>query len=368
MALGLIVNPVAGIGGRYALKGSDDRAGIERALAQGATRVSVARARRALAVLRGFVPDVDVLAPAGEMGELVALDVGHSVAVLTHRPATPTTAADTHAAARELVERCAELILFAGGDGTARDVVAAVGADVPVLGIPSGVKMRSAVFGTTPEAAGEAAGRYLANPSGFELVEREVVDAPDAALESELFGVAHVPSVPGRLQRGKAASRRVDDGPLAALCEELARTMEPGRLYLLGPGTTTGRIMRSLGLEPTLLGVDVVRDGALVELDADEGTLLRLLAAGVGATLILGVIGGQGFLLGRGNQQLSARVLERVGAENVVIVAGADKVAALDPPVLRVDLGDGSAEPALSGYRRVHVAPAESIVLRVVAQ
>jgi predicted polyphosphate/ATP-dependent NAD kinase len=276
----------------------------------------------------------------------------------------PTTADDTRAAARELAERDVDLILFAGGDGTARDVVAAVGTSVPVLGVPSGVKMRSAVFGTTPEAAGEAAARYLASPAGFELVEREVLDAADG-MESELFALARSPHVGGRLQRGKATAPPADEAALTALCDGIAREMTPGRLYLVGPGTTTGRILRALGIDGTPLGVDAVLDGGLLAADVDEAGMLRLLDAHPEATLVLGVIGGQGFLLGRGNQQISARVLERVGADNLVIVAGADKVAALDPPVLHVDLGDGARENLVEGYRHVRVAPERSMVLRV---
>jgi len=366
--LGLIVNPVAGIGGRYALKGSDDSSAVARALERGGRPPAPLRAGRALARVRTFAPDVEVLAPAGAMGAQLAVDAGLRVRTLTHAPANPTSAADTRAAAGELAERGVDLLLFAGGDGTARDVVEVVGAAVPVVGIPCGVKMRSGVFGTSPEQAGEAAGRYVAQPGQFALVEREVLDAPDASLSSALFAHARVPSVPGVLQQGKTAASGGADAALAALCAEIAREMVPGRLYLLGPGTTTERIMGELGLTGTLLGVDAVRDGTMVEADLDEPGLLRLLGDGVQATLVLGVIGGQGFLLGRGNQQISPAVLHRLGTENIVVVAGADKVEALDPAVLHVDLGDGSNDRILDGYIRVHVAPGRSIVLRVSAE
>lgn len=365
--LGLIVNPVAGIGGRYALKGSDDVRAVALAVERGATPVAPLRARRALAVVASLVPDVGVLAPAGGMGAELAAEANLKSAALEHRPAAPTTAADTRAAAVELAERGVDLLLFAGGDGTARDIAAAVGTTLPVLGIPAGVKMRSGVFATSPERAGDAAGRYLADPGRFGLVDCEVLDAPDAALDSELFALARVPSVPDRLQRGKAAGGPSGEGDLNALAREIARGMEPGRLYLIGPGTTTERIMQALGLVGTPLGVDAVRDGALLQPDLDEAGLLRLLEDGSDATLVLGVIGGQGFLLGRGNQQISARVLHRIGADNVVVVAGADKLSSLDPAVLRVDLGDVEHDPVLDGYRRVHVAPGRSIVLRVAA-
>ena len=315
-------------------------------------------------MLRAQAPATEVRAAGGSMGAELAEELGLRVTLLDHRPASPTTAEDTRAVARELLERKVDLILFAGGDGTARDVVSVVGTELPVLGVPSGVKMRSAVFGTTPEAAGEAAARYLSSPGVFPLVEREVLDAADG-VESELFALARSPHVGGRLQAGKATARPADEAALTALCDAIARELTPHRLYLIGPGTTTGRILDALGLDGTALGVDAVLDGKLLTADLDEDGILRLLDAHPDATLVLGVIGGQGFLLGRGNQQISARVLLRVGVDNLVIVAGADKVAALDPPVLHVDLGDGERENLLDGYRRVRVAPDRSMVLRV---
>jgi predicted polyphosphate/ATP-dependent NAD kinase len=362
--LGLIVNPIAGIGGRLALKGSDDREAVARAVLEGAEPVAPARARRALHVVRRQSTDTRVLAPGGGMGAELAREEGLAVEPLDHVPGTPTTADDTRAAARELRARGVDLLLFAGGDGTARDVVSVVGTDVPVVGVPSGVEMRSAVFGTTPEAAGEAAARFLARPEAVPLVEREVLDAADGT-DSELFALARTPSVVGRLQRGKATARPADEAALSALCDEIARELRPGRVYLVGPGTTTGRILRALGLEGTLLGVDAVLDGVLLARDLDEDGILRLLDDHREATLVLGVIGGQGFLLGRGNQQISAEVLRRVGVDNIVIVAAADKVAALDPPLLHVDLGVVARENLLEGYRQVRVAPQRSIVLRV---
>ena len=362
--LGLIVNPIAGIGGPLALKGSDDRAAIDRAVREGAQPVASARAGRALDVIRTQGQGVTVLAARGEMGAELARETGLAVTVLDHVPGAPTTADDTRAAARELVEREVDLLLFAGGDGTARDVVSVVGTTLPVLGVPSGVKMRSAVFGTTPEAAGEAAARYLTSPDAFALVEREVLDAA-GGLESELFALARTPHVGGRLQRGKSTAPAADEAALTALCERIAREMATGRLYLVGPGTTTARILTALGLAGTPLGVDAVLDGRLLAADVDEREMLRLLDAHPEATLVLGVIGGQGFLLGRGNQQISARVLERVGVDNLVIVAGADKVAALDPPVLHVDLGDRASDNLLEGYRQVRVGPGRTMVLRV---
>jgi predicted polyphosphate/ATP-dependent NAD kinase len=365
--VGFLVNPLAGIGGRLALKGSDDTLAVARALALGVEPVAPARARRALAVLRRTAPDVRVIAAPGEMGGDLASDAGLATTVLELRLRSPTSAADTSSAAAELARRGVDLLLFAGGDGTARDVAGAVGTAVPLLGIPAGVKMRSGVFATGPEASGEAAGRYLLNRGLYPVIDAEVVDASEgeAGLGSRLHGIARVPAIGGRLQSAKTAAPRADAAALGSLCRSIAAEMEPGRLYLLGPGTTTGRINEALGLEATMLGVDAVRDRALVGADLDEHAILRLLEPGAPASLILGVIGSQGFLLGRGNQQLSPEVVRRVGVENLVVIAGAEKVLGLQPPALRVDLGDGESALVLPGYLRVQMSRDHAIMLRV---
>ncbi len=365
--VGFLVNPVAGLGGRLAFKGSDDAPAVAAALAAGAVPVAPARARRALNTLRHTFPALQVVAGAGPMGADLAREAGFDTTALDLPSATPTVSADTARAAAALAARGVDLLLFAGGDGTARDIAGAVGEAVPLLGIPSGVKMRSGVFGLTPEAAGEAAGRYLEEPARFPVVAAEIVDAPEGeeTLGSRLYAMARVPAVGGRLQATKASAPRADAGSLQALCRGIAKRMEADRLYLLGPGTTTARVMAALGLQPTLLGVDAVRNGALVGADLDERGILALLERHRSASLILGVIGTQGFLLGRGNQQISAEVVRRVGVENLVVLAGAAKVKGLQPAVLHVDLGDRESEPVLSGYLRVQMTPEQSIVLRV---
>ena len=364
-ALGLIVNPIAGIGGRLALKGSDDRAAVDRAVRNGAPPVAAARARRTLHVLRAQAPGIEVLAAGGGMGAELAEELGLAVTLLGYEPARPTTAEDTRAAARELLERDVDLLLFAGGDGTARDVVSVVGTELPVLGIPSGVKMRSAVFATTPEAAGEAAARYLTSPDAFPLVEREVLDAADGDRERALRArtlPARRRAAPGGQGDGPSGRRGGADRPLRRhRARDDARSPVPRQARGRRPaGSSTPSGSKGRRSASTRCST-----ASCSTADLDEDGMLRLLDAHPEATLVLGVIGGQGFLLGRGNQQISARVLRRVGTDNLVIVAGADKVAALDPPVLHVDLGDDERENLLEGYRRVRVAPDRSMVLRV---
>jgi predicted polyphosphate/ATP-dependent NAD kinase len=146
----------------------------------------------------------------------------------------------------------------------------------------------------------------------------------------------------------------------------VADALDPRRIYVLGPGTTMRRVTAHLGLEKTLLGVDAVRAGRLLGSDLGERELLDLVAEEP-VTLLLGVVGGQGALLGRGNQQLSPAVLRRIGAANIEVIAGLRKLLALDPPLLHVDTGDLDLDRALCGYRRVHVAPRRTVVYRVAA-
>lgn len=367
--IGLIVNPIAGMGGRVGLKGTDGPNVLDRARALGAGLVAAARTERALARLELRGGDVQFVAAAGAMGADAVAEHGFATEVLPASAGRATTAADTRAAAAELERRGVDLILFAGGDGTTRDIHDVVGDRLPILGIPTGVKMHSAVFATSPENAGELIASYAAATA--RLREAEVVDVDEDALRSgrvttRLYGAARVPDDRLRMQGVKGRSFPSDDDAVDGVCRRLAAGMDPRRIYLLGPGTTTRHVMCHLGLEKTLLGVDAVRAGSLLGTDLREREILELLA-GEPATVVVGVVGGQGYLFGRGNQQLSPAVLRRVGIENVEVIAGLAKLLALDPPWLRVDTGDPELDAAFAGYRRVHVAPGRTLVSKVVA-
>jgi predicted polyphosphate/ATP-dependent NAD kinase len=375
--LGFVVNPVAGMGGRVALKGTDGADALRLARERGAQPVAPGRAARALARLVGDLggaPAIEILTAPGPLGEALARAAGLNVTLTgdetARDPARETTGADTRAAVAEMRERGVDLLLFAGGDGTARDILDAIGDALPLVGIPTGVKMHSGVFAATPDAAGAAAAAYLRAPDPAALREAEVADVDEDAaragrVSTRLYGSVRVPRAPALMVSAKAASRRSSDLAVDALCRQLARELEPGRLTLVGPGTTTARVLAHLGLEGTLLGVDAVRDGKLVATDLDEAGLLALLDESEDASLVCGVVGGQGALFGRGNQQLSPRVLRRLGPDRIRVVAAADKLLRLDPPALRVDTGDDALDAELSRYVRVHVAPGRTIVMRV---
>ena len=364
------MNPIAGMGGRTGLKGTDGAATLALARERGATPVAQDRARRALLRLASSGTAMSVLAAPGTMGGTVAAASG--LPTETTGPAVdgPTGPADTRAAAAEMLRRGVDLLLFAGGDGTARDIHDAIGAALPLVGVPTGVKMHSGVFAATPEAAGTAAERFLRAPTEAWLHDAEIADVDEDAVRAgrvstRLHGTARVPRLPGLMVGAKTPSAPAADAALDALCREVARGMDPARLYLLGPGTTTAAVLAELGVRGTLLGVDAVLDGQLIGVDLDESRVLALLDEHADAVLITGVVGGQGSLLGRGNQQLGPRVLRRLGRNRIQVLAASDKLLALSPPLLRVDTGDPSLDRALSGHIRVHVAPDRTIVMKV---
>lgn len=367
--IGLIVNPIAGMGGKVGLKGTDGDGTVVQALRLGARPLAGERAARALARL---VPDgVTIAAARGAMGGDCARAAGLAVSELTIPAGEDTSADDTRLAAKALMAQGVDLMLFAGGDGTARDIFDIVGSNVPMLGIPTGVKMHSGVFATSPAAAGQVAGLFSAGDASVRFREAEVMDIDETALRDgriagRLYGYARVPYERGLVQNCKAGASLSDEEALDALSRRIVTEMEPGRLYVIGCGTTTRRVKRVLGFEGTLLGIDVVLDRRPIATDVSEERLLRL-AAGQPATVIVSVTGGQGYLFGRGNQQISAEVLKAVGLDNVMVMTGTSKLLSLDPPCLRVDTGDEAVDRALAGYRPVHTAPGQTMMMRVAA-
>ncbi|WP_111719417.1 ATP-NAD kinase family protein [Homoserinimonas sp. OAct 916] len=499
--IGLLVNPVAGVGGPAGLKGSDGAAVQAAALARGATARAGERALRALEVIAAEHPGATVLTAAGSMGADAVAAAGLSARVVytptsptsgssegirieaagaeatrtetmgahtggtettgtvTARPdttctkgmgidvigfsatgadtagadtaeadtdgadaqgagaaraeATPadsagahsvrpkasrveTTGADTTGAAAALVAAGAGLVLFVGGDGTARDVAAALAATqtpsvrdssapaspnrveghpqhpVPILGVPAGVKMYSGCFAVSPAAAGALAARWISDPT-LPLAEREVLDVDEEQIregrvDPKLYALVNVPFVVGRTQSRKSATAASETAAVGLAARGVIDAMRPGTLYLLGPGGTCREVAAQLGVPNTPLGVDAVQDGQIVKLDASEGELLELLSAHEGeAKAMVTVIGGQGFLLGRGNQQISARVLRALGPDPLRVVATESKITALAGRPLLVDTGDADLDRSLTGYIRVTTGVQSAVVYRVAA-
>jgi predicted polyphosphate/ATP-dependent NAD kinase len=368
--IGLIVNPVAGMGGSVGLKGTDGRDILARARALGAEPMAPERASRALHRLATAAAAAELITSPGVMGGDVARQAGLAFTPLAGRPAA-TTAADTRAVAQELRTRGAALILFAGGDGTARDILDAVGDAVPMLGIPSGVKMHSAVFAISPEAAGQLAALVATDRGGkISTREAEIMDIDEEAMRTgrvsaRLHGYGRVPFERHMVQSAKAGGI-AEDAALDGVCREIAAEMRPGVVYILGPGTTTQRILGHLGLAGTLLGVDAVRDGKMLGLDL-AGEQVAELVRGRPAQIIVSVIGGQGYIFGRGNQQIGPGVIRAVGRDNLIVVATQRKLASLEGARLLADTGDRALDEELQGYIRVRTGLGQSAMMRLAA-
>ena len=395
--LGLIVNPVAGIGGRVGLKGSDGAEIQKRAFELGAAPRSLNRAIQALERISS-VSGLDVVTYPGEMGEDAARACGFDPIVIGSITRGETTPQDTRDAAREMMRLGVDLLLFAGGDGTARDIYNAVAdidrasADVdhasgdrlPVLGIPAGVKIHSAVFATNPLNAGDLAVHFLQGRV-LSLREAEVMDIDEEAfrrglVSAKLYGYLKIPFQRRLVQGLKTPSSPGEEASQHAIAHHVVDEMEDGWLYVIGPGTTTRAIAERLGLSKTLIGVDVVLDGELVAADVNESEILELLEARK-ARIIVTPIGGQGYIFGRGNQQISPEVIEKVSLrfplyrkvvgdgdrpqDHVIVVSTPGKIHSLGGRPLLVDTGDRAVDRTLSGYVRVVTGYHEQIVYKV---
>ena len=352
------------MGGSVGLKGTDgDTYG--QALELGAAPVSPARTGEFLAHIESGAA-IHWLAAPGRMGADYLKAAGASFEVVG-AVGDATTAADTRAIALGMVDAGAELIVFAGGDGTARDMADAIGSKVPVVAIPSGVKVYSSVFAYSPLAAAQLLDAFA---DGAEVGEEEVLDIDEAAyregrVEAAHYGYLLVPMVDRLVQAGKESSDT--GGSVAVAKQELAAAVVedllPGRLYLLGCGTTIAAIAEALGVGKTLLGIDAVIDGHTVGSDLNESSILELLEEYAQAAIIVTPLGGNGFIFGRGNKQFTPEVLRRVGLDNILVIANRDKLLTLS--CLHVDTGDAELDAALAGYIDVTVGRGHRKLMRV---
>lgn len=367
--LGLIVNPVAGMGGKVGLKGTDGPDIVEKALALGARPEAPAKAAVALEAALADREGTALITCPGAMGEEVARRCGVDPRLIGGL-AEPSTAADTEKAVRAMAEEGVDLVLFAGGDGTARNIYNALGESdaLPVIGIPAGVKIHSAVYATNPRNAGELAALYL-REEGLPLRRAEVMDIDEEAfrsgrLSARLYGYLYVPCAGNLMQHLKIGGAETEETVLEGIAEQVVENMESGVYYIIGPGSTTGPIMKRLGLKNTLLGVDVVCNGELVAADANERQLLELVEGNM-AKIVVTVIGGQGYIFGRGNQQISPAVIRAAGRHNIIVVAAREKILALENARLLVDSGDDEVNEMLSGYMRIVTGYKEELIYPV---
>jgi predicted polyphosphate/ATP-dependent NAD kinase len=346
--LGFIVNPVAGMGGPVGLKGTDGKEILAKALALGAKPVAPAKAANFLAELQPLKKSLRLFVGAGAMGEETAENYGFTCKVFGETK-NQTTAEDTCKIAAKMVAASIDVLVFCGGDGTARDVLKAVDLKVPVLGVPTGVKMHSAVFAVTPKAAARVAVTFLWGE--LPLREAEVMDVDEAIfregrVSAKLYGYVLTPYEPHLIQANKLASPMTESElrNQAAIAIYVIENMQPDVLYVVGPGTTTRTIADLLDQKKTLLGVDIFLNKKIIAHDVTEKQILEAIRDRT-AKIIVTPIGGQGFVFGRGNQQISPQVIRQVGLDNIVAVATESKLRNLTS--LKVDTGDTPLDEAL---------------------
>ncbi|GAB7013117.1 ATP-NAD kinase family protein [Halolamina salina] len=342
------------MGGRVGLKGTDGK--VAEARARGAEPRAPDRAERALTELQERLPDAEISTWGEPMGEEAVRAADFDPDVLGRPDGDETGPEDTEAAVAAFVDAGVDMVLFVGGDGTAADVAEALeGTGTPMLGIPAGVKVYSSVFAVSPEDAA-----YIV--ASYERTERrEVMDIDEdeyreGEVNPELRAVARVP-----VAEAMQSSKQLGGGTVDALAAGVADDIraEPEKTYVLGPGSTVGTIKEELGFEGSPIGVDVWRDGEVVVRDATEQEILD--ALGEANVIVVSPIGGQGFVFGRGNPQLSPDVIRQC---DVTIVASRAKLDGVN--VLRADTDDPELDEALRGWWKVRVGKFETRMMKLV--
>ena len=364
MKIGFVVNPFAGIGGAVALKGSDGQDIVAQALSRGATPQAETRAKIAMQQVSSM-SDFTIFTAAGSMGENVLHALNLPCEVIYKGDKT-STADDTKKLIRLFVEKAVDLIVFAGGDGTARDVLDVLSSEfnstIPVIGIPAGVKIHSAVYAVTPLSAGELINLILSG-APMSLHDGQVMDLDEQAfregkVNARCYGYLSVPVDDTRMQLSKQGGLDYQAIAVQEIATDIIENMESDVFYVIGSGSTTAEIMNQLLLENTLLGIDIVCNQELIASDVDEKTILQI-TKNQPAKMVVTVIGGQGHVFGRGNQQLSAKVIDQIGQENIIIVATNEKLRSLDKRPMIADTGDTDLDkqlaglyPVISGYQQ----------------
>ena len=346
VTIGFIVNPIAGMGGRVGLKGTDDV--LTQAVTLGAHPVARKKAEEMLQAFSKESPLTDEIlwvTCSGDMGnnELETVRIKNKQIVYT-ASTTQTSASDTKNACKKFLEYRLDLLLFCGGDGTARDIYTIVDKKIPLLGIPSGVKMHSGVFGITTTATAKMLKEFL--QKRLTIGDVEIMDLDEDLYRKgewkiRLYGIAKGIIEPTYIQVGKSLFESVSDDAIKdELADHIKDELEkhPDWLFLFGTGGTIDHIAQKLHIDNTLLGIDAVYQQKLLAQDINEEQILKLLKKYPKAKILLSPIGAQGFILGRGNLQLSPTVINKIGIENIIVVSTPSKL--LHTPILRVDTGD----------------------------
>jgi len=364
--LGLIINPIAGMGGSVGLKGTDNV--LSEAIQRGASPQAAEKVKRAFEPLLSLKDDIKLITCGASMGEDVLKETGLDYTLVYKPGSQDTTAGDTIAAARIMTDMDPDILIFAGGDGTARNIYDAVGESIPVLGVPAGVKIHSPVYARSPEKAGELMSLFIRGQI-TKTREAEVIDINEEdyrrdIISTRLYGYLEIPYERRFMQGGKAPSPQSEKAQQMSIAGDLVESMMADTYYLVGPGSTTRALMEFLGIENTLLGVDVVVNKQIIAKDVSEQEIIDFIAE-LPAKLIITPTGGQGYLLGRGNQQISPAVIKKLGKKNIIVAATNDKLAGLSGEPLLVDTGDRMTDEVLKGYIRIVTGYHDSVMYRV---
>jgi len=359
LRVGFLINPWAGIGGEVGLKGSDGSNILEKAISRGATPKAEQRAKTTLMQLSSSHEKIEFYSVAGNMGGDVLQQLNFKHQNIYFPETNNTTAQDTKKAIQLFASRQIDLLLFAGGDGTARDVFDALSFPIPVIGIPAGTKIHSGVYCLTPKVAGDLVNKIVGGQV-IELVKSTVMDINEdlfrqGKVQARRYGELYTPNEPNFIQSDKSGTTINEHIEIDDLAEHVGEEMEKDHLYIMGTGSTIATIMDLMRLENSLLGIDVILNMEVVGIDVNAEKLKSLLLtyADLPKTLFVTFIGGQGHVFGRGNQQLTPENLKLIGKYNIQIVASRTKVRNLKGRPLIADTGDIKTDQWLSGRWRI---------------
>jgi len=368
-SLGFVVNPIAGMGGAVGLKGTNGQGVLEKATELGAVATAPERARQFLRGITPFKHSVRIYTCAGIMGQRECVDEEIVPFEVIGTAKERTGPDDTKKAALEMHRRGVALLIFCGGDGTARDIMDAVDMTTAVLGVPAGVKVHSSVFAINPVEAARIVFAFLSGE--LPTKEMEVMDIDEdefreGRLSARLYGYLLTPFQESLIQGMKISSLQTESEIEAqkAIAKQVIEEMKENYCYIVGPGTTNRTLLETLGLRKTLLGVDVIKNRSVIAEDVNERQLLQLIEK-EDAKIVVTPIGGQGYIFGRGNQQISSAVIRKIGKENIIVIATKNKLYALTQKRLLVDTSDSALDQQLRGYIRVITGYKEETIVKV---
>ncbi|PHS19077.1 MAG: ATP-NAD kinase [Kangiella sp.] len=374
--IGLVINPYAGIGGRVGLKGSDGDGIREQAFKLGAKKLSSEKALLCFKQFEAYFNKAKVYTASGEMGEQLCLKLNINHKIVTYPKGNSksdgllfTSAKDTERLVEELCKLDLDIILFVGGDGTARNVCNVINDEQLVLGIPAGVKIHSGVYSVSPEAAGKLMTDLLSGKL-VSVQQADVVDLNEdefraGRVKTKYYGEMSVPSSQVYMQSVKHGSTQTEEMELIDIASDVIEELQDDVYYVIGSGTTCAAIMDELNINNTLLGSDVIFNNELYLADATEKDLLNLLENAQKVIFILTVIGGQGHILGRGNHQISPEVIIKAGWSSFNIIATKSKLSELQGRPLQVDTGDAELDHQLFGLKKITTGYHEKVLYPV---